>query len=146
VRDIDEIELITEESRNNVELLEQLEKIAYEREKIKLDLIKEFTPPSLRAKSEVTEYERYQFARLELLAEPFIKVKYRNHFLDKFIHAYLEYGISLHRKGRLETKDVIQSFYATSLGLEEMMQQVKEEQQSEEKGTFREKIRRYLLE
>ena len=138
---------MTEEEAESAETLEALEKIAYEREKIKVDLLKEFTPPSLRAKSELTIYERYQFARLELLAEPFIKIKYRNHFLDRFIYAYLEYGISLHRQGRKETKEVIQSFYASTVGLDEMVAQLQQpEEENEEKEKLREKLRRYLLE
>jgi len=145
MKDVDEIELITDEVQDNVELLEQLEKVAYEREKIKLDLIKEFTPPNLRAKSELTVFERYNLARLELLVEPFMKTKYRNHFLDRFINAYLEYGISLHRKGRLETKEVIQSFYASSIGAEQVLEQLKT-QEEEKTETIKEKLRRYLLE
>lgn len=145
MKDVDETEILPVEAYESREVMEQLEKIAYEREKIKLDLIKEFTPPSLKAKSEVTVSERYYFSRLEILAEPFVRIQYRNHFLDKFIDTYLEYGISLFRKGRVETKDVIQSFYASTLGVEQMMEQMKT-QEEEHTESLRERLRRYLLE
>lgn len=140
--DIDEIELLSDEERTA--MLEELERIAYEREKVKVDLLKEFTPSDLRAKSDISGYERYMLARMEILTAPFVKVKHHNDYLRRFIDSYLVYGISLHRQGRLETKDVLKSFYeATALTTEEaLMQHTKEE----EENTIKEKLRRYLLE
>ena len=132
--DIDEVELMSNEVS-----VEELERIMYEKEKVKVDLLKEFTPPGLKAKSEVTVWERYNFSRLELLAAPFMKVRYKNALIEKFIANYLEYGISLHRQGRKETKEVLQSFYASTLGEEEMVQEGREDE------TVREKLRRLLL-
>lgn len=141
--EFDDIPLIPEDENDRMNTLEALERIAYEKEKIKLQLIKEFTPPSLKAKSEVTTYERYRLAQLELLASPFKSVEFRSRTIDLFISNYLEYGISLYRKGRLETKDVIKSFYESS-ALEQ--QSTQELNQEEEDRSMRERLRRYLLE
>lgn len=139
--DIDEVELLSEEERTAV--LEELERIAYEREKVKVDLLKEFTPSDLRAKTDISGYERYMLARMEILTAPFVKVKHHNDYLRRFIDSYLIYGISLHRQGRLETKDVLKSFYETTTSTpEEALMHTKEEGE----GTLKEKLRRYLLE
>ena len=139
--DIDEIELLSDEEHTAV--LEELERIAYEREKVKVDLLKEFTPSDLRAKSDISGYERYMLARMEILAAPFVRVKHHNDYLRRFIDSYLVYGISLHRQGRLETKDVLKSFYeATAVTPGEALLHTKEE----EENSIKEKLRRYLLE
>ena len=133
----EELEMIPLSAEDKAEIAELL----YETEKVKVEILKEFTPSSLKAKSEVTISERYNFARLELLVSPFKNVDYQSNMLRKFINEYLEYGISLHRKGRQETKEVIESFYNSSLGdLQQLAEQTEEKELDK-----REKLRRLLL-
>lgn len=129
--DIDDVEMLDLSD-------DELAELMYEREKVKVEILKEFTPSSLKAKSEVTVLERYNFARLELLSSPFKNIEYDNKFLRKFIENYLEYGISLNRQGRKETKEVIQSFY-NAMAMEE--QQLTEQREED----IKEKLRRLLL-
>lgn len=115
------------------------EDLKKQEQKLKIEVLNEFTPKGLEGKSELTTKERKDLARVKILCSPFKNVKYNNEFLEGFVEYYLKYGVSIDRKGRKETADVIKSFFSNPLYGDE------EGDDSEKGKGFKERVRRFFM-
>ena len=95
------------------ELYDNQKKDELDVEKVKLEIMKLFSHynPN-KTLSHLTPRERYFLAKMEVLAEPFHKAKFRSETLSKYIQNYLLYSVSLNREGRREFVRVASSFYS----------------------------------
>ena len=95
------------------ELYDSQKKDEVDVEKVKLEIMKLFSHynPN-KTLSHLTPRERYFLAKMEVLAEPFHRAKFRSEALSKYIQNYLLYSVSLNREGRKEFVRVASSFYS----------------------------------